>query len=332
MTKTECTAYNCVRRGLARTRAELSKVMEISRPTASTVAGSLIESGLLCDGGKGHSSGGRNPMLLLVRPEAFSLVGMDLGMPDRISGVLIDASGRIIRSSDIILSSNTPGRIADAVTKLWERLDPEYSACGIGLAVPGTFDAATNTISHCDRPDFGGSELIKLLRKRFVGKFVYAGPRLQTAAVSEGFGGAVDQKKDFMLLALTDGVEAAFCIDGHCFAGAHGTPGDLSSLPTTSYDGSTPTTLGAALSSEVIARSRPTAEQLAEICAGGLKHVLAAIDIGAIVLNGRFGNFDGEFTTLLEQRLSRFGCEIKQSAFGRFSSARGAALRTHIGV
>lgn len=332
MTKTECLAYNCVRRGIARTRAELSKVMDISRPTASTVAESLIESGFLRDGGKGHSSGGRNPMLLLVRSDAFSLVGVDLGLSNRISGVLVNASGRIIRSCDMPLSSDTPGRIAEAVAKLWESLDSEYSACGIGLAVPGAFDAATGTVSRCDRTGFGGNELIRMLRKRFVGKFVYAASRLQTAAASESFGGAVDQKKSFMLLALDDGIEASFCIEGRCFAGAHGMPGDLGNLPTTSYDGSSPTTLGEALSFETLARVRPNAEQLADVCAGGLKHVLSVIDIGTIVLNGRFGSFDGEFTSLLERRLARFDCEIKQSAFGRFSSARGAALQTHIGV
>ena len=74
MTNTELTAYNFVRRGIARTRAELSKTMGISRPTASAVADSLIADGLLRDGGKWRSSGGRNPILLLVcpgRPQFF---------------------------------------------------------------------------------------------------------------------------------------------------------------------------------------------------------------------------------------------------------------------
>ena len=43
MTTTEAAAYNCVRRGVARTRAGLARVMGVSRPTASTVAESLAQ-------------------------------------------------------------------------------------------------------------------------------------------------------------------------------------------------------------------------------------------------------------------------------------------------
>lgn len=332
MTRTERTAYNCVRRGVAKTRAELSKVMDISRPTASTVADALIGSGFLRDGGKWHSSGGRNPTLLLVCPEAFSLIGMDLGFRDRVSGVWVDASGGIIRSSDIMMSPDNPERTADAVTRLWERMDPDFSARGIGLAVPGVFDPATGTVSHCDFPGFGGNELIRLLRKRFVGKFVYAAPRLQLAAISEGFGGAADKERNFMLLSLEDTLEAVFYINGGCFAGIHGAAGDLGSMPTVSYDGNGWMAMGEAFSAEVMRTVRPTPEQLATVCAGGLRHVLSMIDIGFIVLTGRFRELDEDFMPLLERRLARFDCNVKLAAFGRFSTSRGAALQTYIGV
>ena len=332
MTKTERTAYNCVRRGVAKTRAELSKVMDVSRPTASTLADSLINSGFLRDGGKWHSSGGRNPTLLLVCPEAFSLVGMDLGFRDRVSGALVDAAGNIVRGSDIMMSPDNPERAADAVTRLWERLDPDFSASGIGLAVPGTLDAATGTVSDCDLPGFGGNELFRLLRKRFVGKFVYAAPRLQLAAISEGFGGAADREADFMLLTLGKIPEAVFYINGRCFVGAHGSVGTLGDLPTISYDGSEWTTFGEALSADVLNRVHPTPEQLATVCANALRHVLSIVGIGLIVLAGRFRDFDDDFMPLLERRLSRFGCNVKMAVFGRFSTSRGAALQTHIGV
>ena len=79
MTATEATAYNYIRRGVARTRAELARVMRVSRPTASSVSESLIASGLLRDGGKCQTSGGRSPTLLIPCPDAFSLIGADLG-------------------------------------------------------------------------------------------------------------------------------------------------------------------------------------------------------------------------------------------------------------
>ena len=100
MTATEAAAYNYVRRGIARTRAELARVMCVSRPTASTVTESLISSGLLCDGGKCRSAGGRSPTLLIPRTEAFSLIGVDVGCCGRLAGVLVNALGDVIGSVD----------------------------------------------------------------------------------------------------------------------------------------------------------------------------------------------------------------------------------------
>ena len=89
MTTTEATAYNCVRRGIARTRAELARVMGVSRPTASAVTETLLASGLVREGGKCSSSGGRSPTLLIPCAEAFSLIGIDLGAAGRIFGVRV---------------------------------------------------------------------------------------------------------------------------------------------------------------------------------------------------------------------------------------------------
>lgn len=332
MTSTERIAYNCVRRGLARTRAEISKEMGVSRPTASTVADSLIASGLLCEGGKWRSSGGRNPTLLVVRKDAFSLVGMDLGYRDRVSGVWVDATGKIIRSSEIMMMPDSPARAAEAISRLWERLDPDSSACGIGLALPGKYEPESGTVSDCDLPAFGGSALIKLLRKRFVGKFFHAMPRHQAAAVSEGFGGVADRKKNFLLLSLEDELEAVFYLDGRCVVGEHGSAGDLRSLPAAAYKDTEVMTLGEAFSREVLQKVNPPPDQLATVCACGLRHVLSIIDPGFVVLNGRFRDFDDDFMPLLERRLARFDCGVKLAAFGRYSTSRGAALQAHIGV
>ena len=329
MTNTELTAYNFVRRGIARTRAELSKTMGISRPTASAVADSLIADGLLRDGGKWRSSGGRNPILLLVCPEAFSLIGVDLGLRDRVAGVLVNAAGEVVKRCEMMMAPDSPDRAAEAVSTLWERLDPGFSADGIGLAVPGEVDGANRHVEAASYPCFGGDILVRTLRRRFIGKYFHLGSRDRMAAVSERFGGAADREENFMMLTLNGELEATLFINGKVFPGVHGAAGKVGKLAVPSREGGE-TTFGEALSSRTLKEHPATPEELATLCSCGIGKVLDILDIGLVVLGGRFLEFSADFLPLLERRLGAFGCRVGTAAFRGFSAARGAALCTHL--
>ena len=301
MTTTEATAYNYVRRGIARTRAELARAMRVSRPTASTVTESLISSGLLRDGGKCRSSGGRSPTLLIPRPEAFSLIGVDLNGSGQLFGVRVNALGDVIGSTGGDAAPEDPGRTAETILALWDSLDPDFSALGIGVAVGR---------------DAAGSELLmKLLRRQLIGKYIHISERLSAAALSEGFRGGADAERNYLLLSLGKTLESVICIDGRPFPGAHGAAGDLYRLPVA----------GAA-------EEAPASEEFAAQCAAVLRCVLAVLDPGAVVLAGRFADPDGDFPRLLEARLCSFDCRIVAAKFGEYSAARGAALQTHFSI
>ena len=297
MTTTEATAYNYVRRGIAKTRAELARVMRVSRPTASTVTESLISSGLLRDGGKCRSSGGRSPPLLIPRPEAFSLIGVDMNGAGRLFGVRVNALGDVIGSAGGDAAPQEPERMAEEILALWDRLDPEFSALGIGVAV--------------GRGGADGETLTKMLRRRLIGKYIHVADRLAAAALSEGFRGGAESERNYLLLSLDKTLESVVCIDGRPFPGAHGAAGDLYRLPVAEASAS---------------------EEFAAQCATVLRCVLAVLDPGAVVLAGRFSDPEGDFPRLLEERLASFDCRIVTAKFGDFSAARGAALQTHFSI
>jgi len=300
MTATEATAYNYVRRGIARTRAELARVMRVSRPTASTVTDSLISSGLLRDGGKCRSAGGRSPTLLVPRPDAFSLIGVDLNSFGRIFGVRVNALGDVTDRAGGEEAPESSEEAAEEILSLWERLDPDFTALGIGIAV--------------GRGNTEGGVLMKLLRRRLIGKYIHIADRLPAAALSEGFRGSVGADRDYLLLSLEDTLATVVCIDGRPFPGAHGAAGDLCRLP-----------IGGEAPAE-------EADVLATECSVMLRNVLAVLDPGAVVLAGRFRDVDGDFRRSLERRLRMFECRIVAAKFGEFSAARGAALQTHFSI
>ena len=129
-----------------------------------------------------------------------------------------------------MMSPDNPDRAADAISRLWERFDPEFTADGLGLAVPGTINRETGCIENCDHPCFGGDALIKTLRKRFVGKYFHVAPRVQMAAVSENFGGAANLESNFLLLELGETLEAMLYLNNRCFTGSHGRAAGMPSL------------------------------------------------------------------------------------------------------
>ena len=213
MTTTEAAAYNYVRRGIARTRAELARVMRVSRPTASTVTESLISSGLLRDGGKCRSSGGRSPTLLIPRADAFSLVGVDLTAAGQAFGVRVNALGDVIDRVQSTAAAEPAERAAEEIIAIWDRLDPEFTALGIGVAV--------------GRNAIDGVVLTKLLRRQLIGKYIHIAERLPAAALSEGFRGGAKSERNYLRLSLEESLESVICIDGRPFPGTHGAAGDL---------------------------------------------------------------------------------------------------------
>lgn len=315
MTATEAAAYNHIRRGNARSRAELARVMNISRPTASAAADSLIAAGLLRDGDKYCGAGGRHPTRLIPCSEAFSLIGVDVGCPGRMVGVRINALGDVSDSSSVPPSPE--GTAAEDIMRLWAKLDPEFSALGIGVAFPAGFAAGRN-------------DLIRSLRRQLIGKYLYCTDRLQAAALSEGFRGGAAPCRDYLLLSWESSVDAVICIGGRPFSGAHSLAGDLRHLPSVSGNGGI-SEFGDALS-KWEHRVPASSAELAAVCASALRHALAVLDPEAVVLSGRFPVCGEDFFRALSQRLREFCCRIAPARFGELSAARGAALQTHFSI
>ena len=320
MTTTEAEAYNHIRRGNARSRAELARVMNVSRPTASAVAYTLLAAGLLREAGKYCGTGGRRPTLLIPCSEAFSLIGADIVHPDRMTGVRVNALGEVMASTCAPPLPDDPVAAAENIVRLWEQLDPDFSALGIGVAMPEESASEPGQVEI----------LVKALRRHLIGKYIHVVKRLLAEALSEGFCGGADPCRDYLLLSWENSVKAVICIGGRPFFGAHALAGDLRCLPSVSDNGAV-ADFGDALSRCVQGTSEGSGS-LAAVCASALRYVLAVLDPEAVVLSGRFAACDADFFRLLSRRLHDFCCRIAPSRFGEFSAARGAALLTHFSI
>ncbi|MBQ9502196.1 MAG: ROK family transcriptional regulator [Lentisphaeria bacterium] len=321
MTELEKSAYILVRRGVARTRAELARRLEVSRPTASTAAERLLSAGLIMECGKGKSTGGTAPILLSARKDVPGFVGVDLGYTDRMSGVLLDGAGGIAAKAERTFDPADPQSIAENTKKLVDSLCPEKNVPGAAVALSAIIDEKSGRIISSVNPVFRDGKIKKLLEKELSCP-VFTANRSRAAAISEAFGGAADSEENFSLISLGKSVGAAFWCGGRLFCGAYSAAGEIRDLRLASG-----MRLEEALSPEKTAGA--DREDIMEICADALSQLIDIMDLRLLILSGRFADFGGDFSSGLEEKLNEKtgGVRVRSARFGRYSAARGSAFR-----
>lgn len=315
MNNGEKEALILIRRGTIRSRAELSRTLNVSRPTASVIVDSLLKNSLICEAGRGRSTGGKAPTLLSILPETNHVLGLDLGYKSMLSAVLIDGSGKIIRKKEYEFDPASLEDIGEKSFTAMQELSSSYAVNGVGVALSGIVEKNTGKVLKSINPLFTGNKIKEYLS----GKFslpVLVENRSRMAAYSEAYGGAADQEKDFALISLGRSIGAAFWLNGQLFTGQSEIRNLRLKKKKTFEEALSPSSTGA---------SSP--EEIVSCCADGLGQLLEIMGMERIVLSGRFADMGKDFASQLEKALNKEHiCKVDMAKFGRFSAARGAAF------
>lgn len=123
-------------------RAELAKMSNLSLPSVMRITDALIEEGLLVQIGKGESSGGRKPNLLMLNHEALYIIGVEIALKTTV--VLSDLSGSPIEkwTSDEA-PYTTPELMLEKIEEEIRHLLKKHKVsverlAGIGIGTPGS--------------------------------------------------------------------------------------------------------------------------------------------------------------------------------------------------
>ena len=128
-------------------RAEIARKAELSRSTVSEIVGTLLSTGLIEEVGAGPSSGGRRPIVLQFRDDAYSILGVEMGAT-HVGVALTDLRGRILcyeqRDHPVRSDPNgTRALIRELCEACLEAVDPGMrQLVGVGVAVPSPVDPA----------------------------------------------------------------------------------------------------------------------------------------------------------------------------------------------
>ena len=129
-------------------RAELAEGLGISRAAVSAVTDHLMGEGLIRVSGIGESRGGKPPVMLSIEPDAFHVIGLDIGSGTLLRGLRWNAAGETVQQVELPFR-NTFEEILEKSAHLIQKLvgrDSCVRVAGICAAVSGIVDREKNEV------------------------------------------------------------------------------------------------------------------------------------------------------------------------------------------
>ena len=212
-------------------RQDLVQSTALSQASVSTLAGELIEEGLVQEAGQVESDGGRPRVLLRVAPEFGYVIGVDVG-ETRVQVELFDMSMTALAKADYAIESTTP-RPHDVVSRVLDGLRTvvaqagvdEALVLGVGVAVFGVVERTDDAVVHAQTLGWDAVPLGAMLRAG-TDLPVHVDNGAKTLGQAEMWFGAGRGARHAVIALVGSGVGAAVITDGVSYRGFHSSAGE----------------------------------------------------------------------------------------------------------
>ncbi|MDQ6652766.1 MAG: ROK family transcriptional regulator [Acidobacteriota bacterium] len=217
---------NYVRERAPISRAEIAQKTALQRSTVSYLVDDLKAERLI-EEFKGHSTGGRRPLLLQLRAAGAVAIGIDLGFARTIVAAS-DRLGHVLEQEEFasgmsrkLMLNRIVARVR-ALSKKHKRIE------GIGISLPGVID-----------PETGGALFVPYFKwrnwavaqeiKAATGLPVKIDNNANAAALAELWFGPpqIRKMRDFIFVLIEDGLSTGIVFDGQVYHGMAGAAGEF---------------------------------------------------------------------------------------------------------
>jgi glucokinase-like ROK family protein len=214
-------------------RAELSRLTEISAPTITRITTELIsEEGLVVDVGPSVSGGGRPPNMVRFAGETKFIIGIDIGST-HIRGALSNMDGNIILDKKEVPTHNIKS-FEDIVETLIRLIDSllEFShvekknVLGVGLAYGGLFNEHTHKVEFIQTLHWSNSQAAAILKER-IGLPVKIDNVTRVVAIGELHFGIGKKYDNFICINVGYGIGAGIIVESKPFYGKNSLAGEF---------------------------------------------------------------------------------------------------------
>jgi len=230
-----------VRKGRARSRAELVALTGASRNTISARVDQLIEANLLEEGGRGWSTGGRPPTILQFNSRAGCVLAVDLGVTS-VDVAVTDLSAQVLATvGHPIDIADGPGPVLAEVDRLAQKVLADAGLTpadvrAVGVGVPGPVEFSTGRPSHPPIMPGWHDHPIPGAFARYECP-VYVDNDVNVMALGEL--GVADSADDVLVVKVGTGIGCGVIVEGRVYRGAQGSAGDIGHIYVAQPDGRT---------------------------------------------------------------------------------------------
>jgi len=209
-------------------RAEIARLTKLTRATVSDLVASLIEEGLVEEVGYGESSGGKNPILLVLVADSRYLIGLNMAQ-DRFIGSIVNLRGEIKETVEIPFNMGSDDQALRDVYQILDELTRKNwkPVVGIGVGTPGLVNTRDGMVVDAVNLNWHNVPLAKLLEDRYHLPVMVLNDSQATAIGEFVYSGKFRSDENAIVINIKHGIGAGILINGRLFQGDGGAAGEI---------------------------------------------------------------------------------------------------------
>jgi predicted NBD/HSP70 family sugar kinase len=207
------------------TRLEFIKTRGIRAATVFSAVDELKNDGLICEPDRKGAKTGRKSPLLKLNASYANFVGLEL-QSNKLTGVIIDASGKIITQAALNLDdTNDTRKLTLAIDQLLLRLKAQTDCGwnnlkGIGFADPGLVDIKNKiSLRAVNLPGWQNIETGRILRQMTACQESLVMPETVARTFAEYYSRCPESPQSLFQMSLGTGIGGGFIKNGELFIG-----------------------------------------------------------------------------------------------------------------
>ncbi len=227
----------CIRDFEPISRSQISKRIQISKPSVSLFVEQLLKEGWVEEKGPGEStiSGGRKPVHLVFNPRAAYVIGVDIGGTKVASGVTcLNGEVHAYRefSTSEYLQKDLFKRLQKDVASMLQDLQlSNQEILGMGIGVPGVTNVEHGIV--LDAPSLKWKRYpVRKIASEYFSFPIYVENDVNTSVLGEQWLGAGKSLQNIIFIAVGTGIGSGMIINGKLFRGSNYSAGEMGYLVT----------------------------------------------------------------------------------------------------
>lgn len=269
-------------------RADLSQVTGLSKPTVGAALRSFQAAGLVREFGRTTGRRGPSASLYDLVPDAVLVLGVDIGAR-YVRAELADLDGRAIDEVSLPLARPHADEVLASVRAIAERIAPRRGSMELAvIGSPGVIDPISGRISAAPTIEGWEGVLAQSVLADALDLPVQVENDVNLAALGEQQAGAGRSTESFAYLNIGSGLGAGIVLHGNLHRGARGAAGEVGFLPVGADPFAGQREHGGAMEAQL---SRHALVELAERLSGGIQTSLTRpFEVQALFDAARIGD------------------------------------------